>query len=213
MKKIRKKSAAGETFGELVDNPWVSPLEDWLSTFAIDVDTGSYPNVRRYLTRRAELPPKDSVRLEEMMNYFNYDYPEPTGAAAFSVTTEVAGSPWRAGNRLVRIGLRGKGIAPDKRPPSNLVFLIDVSGSMRAPEKLGLLKRSIKAMVKELNENDRIAIVTYAGSSGVALPSTSAAEQDTILAALARLRPAPSGHARETPRAADRRREIGRSRR
>ncbi|MFT5105779.1 MAG: Ca-activated chloride channel family protein [Pseudoalteromonas tetraodonis] len=168
----RDKVGDGESYGELVDNPWVSTWNEGLSTFAIDVDTGTYPNVRRFLKRRASLPPRDAVRIEEMINYFDYDYAEPEGKVPFSVNMEVASCPWAKGHRLLRVGLRGKGVDVDKRPPSNLVFLIDVSGSMRGAEKLDLLKRSMKSMVAELNEDDRIGIVTYAGSSGVVLEPT-----------------------------------------
>ena len=170
--RLERKRTSEEEYGKLVDNDWVSTWDDGLSTFAIDVDTGSYPNVRRFLKQRGALPPKDAVRVEEMINYFNYDYPEPEGDAPFSVNMEVASCPWAKDHRLLRVGLKGKSVDVDKRPPSNLVFLVDVSGSMRSPEKLGLLKTSLVAMVEELNEDDRVGIVTYSGSSGVALEPT-----------------------------------------
>ncbi|MGI9241881.1 MAG: YfbK domain-containing protein, partial [Verrucomicrobiales bacterium] len=179
--------ASGESYGHLVDNPWVSTWEDGLSTFAIDVDTGTYPNVRRFLMRRASLPPRDAVRIEEMVNYFNYDYPEPKGSEPFSVNMEVASCPWAKDHRLLRVGLRGKGVEVDKRPPSNLVFLIDVSGSMRGNDKLELLRRSMKAMVSQLNEDDRIGIVTYAGQSGVVLEPTHGDQKGKIISVLDQL--------------------------
>ena len=179
--------AGGESYGQLIDNPWVTTWDDGLSTFAIDVDTGTYPNLRRFLKRRASLPPKDAVRIEEMINYFDYDYPEPQGDVPFSVSMEVASCPWAKDHRLLRVGLRGKGVELAKRPPSNLVFLIDVSGSMRGDDKLELLKRSMKAMVGQLNEDDRIGIVTYAGNSGVVLEPTHGDQKGKIIGVLDQL--------------------------
>jgi Ca-activated chloride channel family protein len=133
------------------------------------------------------LPPKDAVRIEEMINYFSYSYPQPKGDEPFSANIEVAGCPWNSQHRLVRIGLKGKEIAQDKRPPSNFVFLIDVSGSMSPSERLPLIKQALRMLVKRMTENDRIAIVVYASSSGVVLESTSCANKEKILEALDRL--------------------------
>jgi Ca-activated chloride channel family protein len=155
-----------------------------LSTFSIDVDTASYANIRRFLTQNNQLPPPAAVRIEEMLNYFRYDYPQPEGDVPFSVTTEVATCPWNADHRLVRVGLKGKEIAREKRPVSNLVFLLDVSGSMQPANKLPLVREAMKLLVRELSENDRVAIVVYAGASGQVLDSTTGDQKDTIMAAI-----------------------------
>ena len=158
-----------------------------LSTFSIDVDTASYANIRRFLMQNNQLPPPAAVRIEELINYFRYDYPQPDGDVPFSVTTEVATAPWNSDHRLVRSGLKGKEIAKEKRPVSNLVFLLDVSGSMQDPNKLPLVRESMKMLVRELSENDRVAIVVYAGASGMVLDSTTGDQQDLIIAAIDRL--------------------------
>ena len=146
-----------------------------VSTFSVDVDTGSYANVRRMLAD-CELPPAAAVRTEEMLNYFRYDLPRPTDRAVpFSVTTSVAQSPWKEGARLMRIGIRGYDIDRATRPAANLVFLVDVSGSMNTPDKLPLVKRSLAMLADRLDPRDRISIVTYAGAAGLALPATSSA--------------------------------------
>jgi Ca-activated chloride channel family protein len=155
-----------------------------LSTFSIDVDTASYANIRRFLTQNNQLPPPAAVRIEEMINYFRYDYPQPKEDVPFSVTTEVATCPWNTDHRLVRVGLKGKEIAREKRPVSNLVFLLDVSGSMQPANKLPLVREVTKLLVRELSENDRVAIVVYAGASGMVLESTTADQKDTIIAAI-----------------------------
>ena len=175
-----------EAYDRIVDNPFVAVSTNRLSTFSIDVDTASYANIRRFLKRR-QLPPKDAVRIEEMVNYFVYDYPQPTGPDPFSVNVEVAGCPWKSDHRLVRIGLKGKEIDADKRPASNLVFLLDVSGSMRSPNKLPLLKQAMKMLVNNLGENDSVAITVYAGASGLVLPSTTGDRKEVVLGALERL--------------------------
>jgi Ca-activated chloride channel family protein len=172
-----------EAYDRVVDNPFLQVGQNPLSTFSIDVDTAAYANLRRFLTN-GMLPPKDAVRIEEMVNYFSYDYPGPKGKEPFSAQVEVAQAPWDLEHRLVRIGLKGREIALDKRPPSNLVFLIDVSGSMEPPNKLPLVKKGLQLLVEKLNENDRIAIVVYAGASGLALPSTPCEQKSRILAAL-----------------------------
>jgi Mg-chelatase subunit ChlD len=158
--------------------------DDARSTFAIDVDTASYANVRRFLQHHS-LPHRGDVRIEEMINYFPYDYAPPTGDAPFAAHVEVTGCPWTQGHRLVRVGLKGRELA--QRPPSNLVFLIDVSGSMDEPGKLPLVKQGLRELIAQLGERDRVAMVVYAGASGLALPSTSGDRKDEILAALDRL--------------------------
>ncbi|MBA4148985.1 MAG: VWA domain-containing protein [Verrucomicrobia bacterium] len=168
------------------ENNFESVLQNPLSTFSVDVDTASYANMRRFLNE-GRMPPKDAVRIEEMINYFSYDYPQPKGVEPFSVNMEVASCPWQPEHRLLRVGLKGKEMAQDKRPPSNFVFLIDVSGSMSPQNRLPLIKQSLQMLVKRMTENDRIAIVVYASSSGVVLESTSAVNKEKILAALERL--------------------------
>jgi len=167
----------------LVENPFRPSRENPLSTFSIDVDTGSYANVRRFLNSN-QLPPRDAVRLEELINYFPYHYAPPTGEHPFSVNIESAGCPWNAGHRLLRVALKGKEIAPGKRPPSNFVFLIDVSGSMQPSERLPLIKQGLRQLVKRMTESDRVAIVVYASEAGVKLASTSCANKEKILAAI-----------------------------
>jgi Ca-activated chloride channel family protein len=151
-----------------------------LSTFGVDVDTASYSIVRKYLTE-GMLPPPNAVRLEEMVNYFPYADKPPEGADPFAVTVEMADCPWEPAHRLARLGLKAKPIANDKRPPSNLVFLIDVSGSMDAPERLPLVKAGLKLLVSQLGENDRVAMVVYAGTTGLVLDSTPATQKDKIV--------------------------------
>jgi Ca-activated chloride channel homolog len=180
------ENASGERYAEITENPFLDATRAPLSTFSIDVDTASYANVRRFLNE-GRLPPKDAVRIEEMINYFEYDYPQPAGDVPFSVTTETAVCPWNTDHKLVQIGLQGKKIALDNTPPANLVFLVDVSGSMNSPDKLPLLKESLRTMVGQLKPQDRIAVVVYAGSSGLALPSTPAGSKGEILAAIDRL--------------------------
>jgi Ca-activated chloride channel family protein len=177
-----------EAYDHFVENPYLTAIENPLSTFSIDVDTASYSNVRRFLMEQNTLPPPGAVRIEEFINYFRYQYPQPEGDKPFSVTTEVASCPWAAEHRLVRIGLKGREIAADKRPPTNLVFLIDVSGSMEQPNKLPLVQESLKLLTKQLSENDHVAIVVYAGNSGLVLPSTRGDEQQKIIEAIEKLR-------------------------
>jgi len=160
-------------------NVRISPL----STFSIDVDNAAYSNVRRFINM-GELPPADAVRIEEMINYFKYDYPEPKGEHPFSVYTELSVCPWNNEHQLLQVGLRGKSIEKASLPPSNLVFLIDVSGSMSDPNKLPLLKSAFGLLVNELRPQDRVAIVVYAGAAGLALESTPGNRKETILAAI-----------------------------
>ncbi len=154
-----------------------------LSTFSIDVDAASYSNVRRVISY-GSLPQRDMVRIEELINYFHYDYPDPIGEHPFSIVTEVSTAPWNPEHKLVHIGIQGKKIDYDELNPSNLVFLIDVSGSMSSAQKLPLVKKSLRLLVNELKPDDRIAIVVYAGAAGVVLPSTPVSQKNTILAAL-----------------------------
>ncbi|MBN8811041.1 MULTISPECIES: VWA domain-containing protein [unclassified Sphingomonas] len=148
-----------------------------VSTFAVDVDTAAYANIRRFLTQ-GQLPPKDAVRAEELINYFRYDYPLPQDRAApFSITTDVAQTPWNPETRLLRIGLRGYDLSPSERPPANLVFLVDVSGSMNEPDKLPLVKRALGMVADNMKAGDHVSIVVYAGAAGVVLePTASPAE-------------------------------------
>ena len=175
-----------EEYGRIEDNRFLSVASSPLSTFSVDVDRASYANVRRFINGGA-LPPKDAVRIEEMINYFRYAYETPGDAHPVSITTEVGEAPWNPTHRLVRIGLQAKRIETAKLPPSNLVFLIDVSGSMTPANKLPLAKQAFRLLVNELREQDRIAMVVYAGSAGLVLPSTSGADKETILAAIDRL--------------------------
>jgi Ca-activated chloride channel homolog len=172
-----------EKYEHLADNRFLSAKASPLSTFSIDVDRASYANVRSYL-ENGTLPPKDSIRIEELINYFSYDYPEPKGNDPFSVSLEVADCPWELEHRLVRIGIKGKEIDLRNRPSSNLVFLIDVSGSMSQPNKLPLLKDSLELLVNELNGQDKVSIVVYAGSAGLVLPPTSGNDKNRIMVAL-----------------------------
>lgn len=175
-----------EAYDRIVDNSFLQVTQNPLSTFSIDVDTASYANIRRFLTQN-KLPPKDSVRIEEMVNYFPYSYSPPTDEHPFSAHVEVAECPWARQHRLARVGLKGREIARDQRPPSNLVFLIDVSGSMSDANKLPLVKSAMNLLVSELTGNDRLAIVVYAGASGLMLPSTSCDKKEAILSTLERL--------------------------
>ena len=145
-------------YDHIVENLFLDASGNPLSTFSIDVDTASYSNIRRFINE-GSLPPKDAVRVEEMINYFIYDYAQPTDEKPFAVHVDVAGCPWEVSHRLVRIGLKGKEIATDKRGPSNLVFLLDVSGSMMPPERLPLVKQAMRLLVEKLTENDRVVIV------------------------------------------------------
>ena len=174
-----------EAYNEIVDNPFLRSVNEPLSTFSIDVDTASYANVRRFLTQNT-LPPKDAVRIEEMLNYFTYHDapPEKSSEHLFAVHVEVAGCPWNAQHRLARIGIAARPIDQSQRPASNLVFLVDVSGSMQQPNKLPLVQWSLQRLVEQLGENDQVAIVVYAGASGLVLPSTSCLNKAEIMSAI-----------------------------
>lgn len=175
-----------EEYADIQENIFHSPLNAPLSTFSIDVDAASYSNIRRFINY-GQIPPKDAVRIEEMVNYFNYDYPQPKGKHPFSIYSEISECPWNSKHQLVHIGLQGKNIDRSQLPASNLVFLLDVSGSMNSPEKLPLLKSAFQMLVNQMNENDRVAIVVYAGAAGVVLPSTSGDEKSKILEAIQNL--------------------------
>ena len=174
------------TYDKVEENPFLPAATNPLSTFSIDVDTASYSNVRRFINT-GSLPPKDAVRVEEMINYFTYDYKEPEGDKPFSIDLDATSCPWDSSHRLLRIGLKGREVANEKRPASNLVFLLDVSGSMMPAERLPLVKQAMRLLVDKLGENDRVAIVIYAGGSGLALKSTAGNEKEKINRALEEL--------------------------
>ncbi|MCW5211460.1 VWA domain-containing protein [Desulfobulbus sp. TB] len=183
-----------ESYNAEEENDFISTANDPLSTFSIDVDTASYSNVRRLLNS-GQLPPKGAVRIEELINYFSYDYPQPDSKHPFSVTTELGPNPWNDSHKLVRIGLKAKDIDKKDLPPSNLVFLIDVSGSMSAPNKLPLLQKSLKMLVSQMGANDRISLVVYAGNDHVVLSPTPGSEQQKIITAVDSLGAGGSTHA------------------
>jgi Ca-activated chloride channel family protein len=176
-----------EQYARIVENGFRSAVDAPLSTFSVDVDRASYSNIRRFLMRENRLPPIDAVQIEEMVNYFPYRYELPRGDAPVAVTTEVGTAPWADGHRLLRVGVASRPVATEDLPPANLVFLIDVSGSMQAQDKLPLVKRSLRLLVDELRPQDRLAMVVYAGAAGLVLEPTSGADKSTILAALDRL--------------------------
>lgn len=175
-----------EAYDHISENEFLKVLDRPLSTFSIDVDTASYANMRRFLNQ-GSLPPKDAVRIEELINYFDYSYEKPKDNRPFTVQTEVAKAPWNGKNRLVHIGIKGLEFEKKKKPASNLVFLLDVSGSMSSQNKLPLLKASFKKLVRQLDSRDRVAIVVYAGAAGLVLPSTEGSDHRAIMNALDRL--------------------------
>jgi Ca-activated chloride channel family protein len=176
-----------EVYEPIVENPFLSSYEDPLSTFGIDVDTASYSNVRRFLTQQ-QLPPPNAVRIEELVNYFSYDYPQPAGDQPFSVNVEAGRCPWNPTNGLVRIGLKGREIERDKRPASNLVFLVDVSGSMQAENKLPLVKMGLHLLTQQMTESDKVAIVTYSDTAVERLESTNGTNKQAIQGVIESLR-------------------------
>jgi Ca-activated chloride channel family protein len=178
--------ARGNTFSEVTDNPFLKPAQDPLSTFSIDVDTASYALVRSYL-QGGGLPPPAAVRIEEMVNYFDYAYPPPEADVPFRVQLDLGVAPWAPEHKLVRIGIKGKEVKMSAMDGVNLVFLVDTSGSMSEPNKLPLLKRAFRMLVDKLGPNDRIAIVAYAGSAGLVLPSTPLSDKAAVLGAIDRL--------------------------
>ncbi len=173
----------GEEYETITENTFLTPTEYPLSTFAIDVDGAAYSNVRRMIMD-GRLPVKDAVRVEEMINYFSYNYKQPRNEEPFSVHTDIGPSPWNLEHQLVQIGIKGKEIQADDLPPSNLVFLLDVSGSMGSRDKLPLLVKGFKLLVNQLREQDLVSIVVYAGSSGLVLPPTSGDQKEKIISAL-----------------------------
>ncbi|MBK7336935.1 MAG: von Willebrand factor type A domain-containing protein [Saprospirales bacterium] len=187
MMKAAKQDWNTEDYSPIEENNEKLAFETPLSTFSIDVDRAAYANVRRF-TNQGQRPPKDAVRIEEMVNYFNYDYPAPKGEHPVEMYTELSDCPWNADRKLLHIGLQGKNADLEKLPPSNLVFLLDVSGSMDSPEKLPLLKSAFELLVEQLRPEDRVAIVVYAGAAGLVLPSRSGADKEEILKAIENLR-------------------------
>ena len=184
--KASKVEITDEDYNTLVENVFESAKTAPLSTFSIDVDNASYTNIRRFINNGQKVP-NDAVRVEEMVNFFKYEYPQPIAEHPFSINTEYSSCPWNANNKLVRIGLQGKDIVDANLPASNLVFLIDVSGSMSDINKLPLLVQSFKVLVNQLREKDKVAIVVYAGAAGLVLPSTSGDKKMTIIDALDKL--------------------------
>ena len=181
---------AGDKFDKIDENPFLRVADSPLSTFSIDVDTASYSKVRQYLSEHHRLPRPDAVRIEELLNYFSYAYKPPTAeeSSPFATHVAVAQCPWNNEHRLARVALKGREMKNEVRPTSNLVFLIDSSGSMKRQNKLPLLKRGLSLMLQKLGADDHVAIVAYAGSAGLVLDSTPATERQTILAALDRLK-------------------------
>lgn len=177
---------SNESYDKINHNEFQKVMNAPLSTFSIDVDAASYSNVRRFINM-GSLPPKDAVRTEEMINYFNYDYPDPDNETPFSVITELGQCPWNTKNKLVHIGIQGKKVEVDNLPPNNLVFLIDVSGSMAVENKLPLVQKSLRLLVNQMRREDHIAMVVYAGAAGLVLPSTSGNRKEEILSAIDRL--------------------------
>ena len=175
-----------EAYNRIYENTFLSSLEKPLSTFSIDVDAASYSNTRRFINSN-QLPPPDAVRIEELINYFQYNYKESKAETPFSITTEIATCPWNSEHQLVHVGLQGKKMATETLPPTNLVFLLDVSGSMDDPDKLPLLKSAFGLLVDQLRPQDRVAVVVYAGAAGLVLPSTTGSNKNTILEAIEKL--------------------------
>lgn len=176
-----------EGYDRIYDNDFLQAIDNPLSTFSIDVDTASYSNVRRFLNYN-QLPPKDAVRIEEMVNYFSYNYPQPAAGEPFSVTTKVGACVWNNGHKIVLIGLQGKAVDLQQLPPSNLVFLLDVSGSMNQPNKLPLLQSAFRLLAGQLRPQDKVSIVTYAGAAGLVLDSASGDQKNKVLDAIDNLR-------------------------
>lgn len=172
-----------EQYGSISENTFKRPLDEALSTFSVDVDRAGYSNVRRFINQ-GQIPPKEAIRIEEMINYFNYNYEQPKGTDPLAMHTRLTECPWNQEHQVLHIGMQAKEIAIDKLPASNLVFLIDVSGSMSSQNKLPLLKSSFKLLLHQLRPKDRVAIVTYAGRAGVLLKSTPASEKAAIVAAI-----------------------------
>jgi Ca-activated chloride channel family protein len=175
-----------EEYDLIQENPFLAASRDPLSTFGIDVDPASYSNVRRFV-RDGAPPPRDAVRIEELVNYFAYDYPDPRGEHPFAVVAEVGAAPWNPRHQLVHVGIQGRRMETAQLPPSSLVFLVDVSGSMGSPDKLPLVQSSLRLLVEELDQHDRVALVVYAGAAGLVLDATPGSEREVILDAIDRL--------------------------
>lgn len=194
---IYRYPRSGEGYNPIDESTYLTVTNAPLSTFSIDVDTASYSNMRRYVMEWDRHPPAHAVRIEELINYFDYDYPVSeyrTGEAPFIAHVAVAACPWASGHKLVRVGIKGSDLPKGERPPSNLVFLIDVSGSMESADKLPLVKQGLSMLVSQLNENDRVAIVVYAGSSSVVLEPTIGSNSRKIMDAIENLQAAGSTH-------------------
>ncbi|MGE5802184.1 MAG: YfbK domain-containing protein, partial [Gemmatimonadota bacterium] len=176
-----------EQYDEIVENAFIAVAADPMSTFSIDVDRASYSNVRRFIMQSGQLPPRDAVRIEELVNYFPYEYGDPEGDGPIAIHTEVQPAPWKTQHQLVRIGLQARRVKLDNLPASNFVFLLDVSGSMQPDNKLPLVKSAMRLLVRELRAQDRVAIVVYAGAAGLVLPSTPGTQKEKILDAIERL--------------------------
>ena len=182
----RKGSFNTEDYDNIVENKFLAATQNPLSTFSIDVDEAAYSNIRRYL-QNGTIPPAGAVRIEEMINYFDYNYPQPVNDDPFTVNTEIADCPWNTNHKLVHIGLQGKEIPVENLPASNMIFLVDVSGSMDEPNKLPLVQASMNMLVDQLREKDKVAIVVYAGNAGLVLPATSGANKTKIKEAITNL--------------------------
>ena len=176
-----------ERYQEQPDQPVKSVAQEPVSTFSIDVDTGSYANVRRFLNSGKQ-PPKDAVRIEEIVNYFPYNYPLPTDGRPFAVHTETIDSPWQPEAKLIKIGIQAQDTAKKDLPPANLVFLVDVSGSMNAENKLPLVQETLRILTRQLRPQDKVTLITYASGEDLVLPPTSGANKETILNAIDKLR-------------------------
>ena len=184
---IYEEEPSGENYFEYIENPFVKVTEQSVSTFSVDADGGSYSNMRRFF-KLDRKPPKGAIRIEEFLNYFTFDYDEPVNGENVAMNYELSTCPWNENNHLLRIGLKGKSIPENDLPPSNFVFLIDVSGSMDSDDKLGILKNGFKRLTDNLTNQDRIAIVTYSGSVGVHLQSTTGNNKDQIKKSIDKLK-------------------------
>jgi len=184
---VNNQVSNNESYDKIEENIFKMVTTAPLSTFSIDVDKAGYSNIRRMINNGQKIP-KDAVKIEEMINYFNYDYPQSKRNEPFSITTEVASSPWNTNTKLVKIGLKGKDIATENTPASNLVFLLDVSGSMNSENKLGLLKSAMEVLVDKLREEDKVSIVVYAGAAGTVLEPTNGNNKEKIMEAIDKLR-------------------------
>jgi len=185
--RFQRQPGNREQYDEIVENAFIAVAADPMSTFSIDVDRASYSNVRRFIMQDGQRPPRDAARIEELVNYFPYDYADPDGDAPLAIHAEVGAAPWKPNHQLVRIGLQARRVKVDHLPASNFVFLLDVSGSMRPSNKLPLVKSALRLLVNELRSKDRVAIVVYAGAAGLVLPSTAGDQKDKILDAIERL--------------------------